>query len=108
MITDAAVELIAARYTREAGVRQIERTIGSIARKVALKVAQGEAETVTVDAADLHDYLGAPNLSEQARKELPAGVATGMAWTEMGGEVLFIERRCFRRQGLTITGHSVK
>src|SRR6266478_4427884 len=105
-ITDAAVELIAARYTREAGVRQIERTIGSIARKVALKVAQGEAETVTVDAADLHDYLGAPRFyPEQARKELPAGVATGMAWTEMGGEVLFIEATLLPGgRGLTITG----
>jgi ATP-dependent Lon protease len=105
-ITDAAVELIAARYTREAGVRQIERTIGSIARKVALKVAQSEAETVTVDAADLHDYLGAPRFyPEQARKELPAGVATGMAWTEMGGEVLFIEATLLPGgRGLTITG----
>jgi ATP-dependent Lon protease len=105
-ITDAAVELIAARYTREAGVRQIERTIGSIARKVALKIAQGEAETVNVDAGDLHDYLGAPRFyPEQARKELPAGVATGMAWTEMGGEVLFIEATLLPGgRGLTITG----
>jgi ATP-dependent Lon protease len=105
-ITDAAVELIATRYTREAGVRQIERTIGSIARKVALKIAQGEAETVNVDAADLHDYLGAPRFyPEQARKELPAGVATGMAWTEMGGEVLFIEATLLPGgRGLTITG----
>jgi ATP-dependent Lon protease len=105
-ISDAAVELIATRYTREAGVRQIERTIGSIARKVALKIAQGEAETVSVDAADLHDYLGAPRFyPEQARKELPAGVATGMAWTEMGGEVLFIEATLLPGgRGLTITG----
>ncbi|HBB88702.1 MAG TPA: endopeptidase La [Blastocatellia bacterium] len=105
-ITDAAVELIATRYTREAGVRQIERTIGSIARKVALKIAQGEAESVNVDAPDLHDYLGAPRFyPEQARKELPAGVATGMAWTEMGGEVLFIEATLLPGgRGLTITG----
>ncbi len=105
-ISDAAVELIATRYTREAGVRQIERTIGSIARKVALKIAQGEAEKVSVDAADLHDYLGAPRFyPEQARKELPAGVATGMAWTEMGGEVLFIEATLLPGgHGLTITG----
>ncbi|HET6973861.1 MAG TPA: endopeptidase La, partial [Pyrinomonadaceae bacterium] len=57
-ITDDAVELIAARYTREAGVRQMERSVGSIARKVALKIAQGQAESVTVTAADLRDYLG--------------------------------------------------
>jgi ATP-dependent Lon protease len=105
-ISDATVELLATRYTREAGVRQLERNIGSIARKVALKIAQGEAETVNVDAGDVHDYLGAPRFyPEQARKELPAGVATGMAWTEMGGEVLFIEATLLPGgSGLTITG----
>jgi ATP-dependent Lon protease len=105
-ITDAAIELIATRYTREAGVRQLERTVGSVARKIALKIAQREAESVHVDAADIHDYLGAPRFyPEQARKELPAGVATGMAWTEMGGEVLFIEATLLPGgRGLTITG----
>ncbi|HEV7799070.1 MAG TPA: endopeptidase La, partial [Pyrinomonadaceae bacterium] len=105
-ISDAAVELIATRYTREAGVRQLERSIGSVARKVALKIAQGQAETVSIDAADIPNYLGAPRFyPEQARKELPAGVATGMAWTEMGGEVLFIEATLLPGgRGLTITG----
>src|SRR3989442_4654760 len=105
-ISDAAVELISTRYTREAGVRQLERNIGSVARKVALKIAQAEAEAVSVDAVDIHDYLGAPKFyPEQARKELPAGVATGMAWTEMGGEVLFIEATLLPGgRGLTITG----
>jgi ATP-dependent Lon protease len=105
-ITDDAVELIASRYTREAGVRQMERNIGSVARKVALKIAQGQAETVTVTANEVREYLGAPQFyPEQARKELPAGVATGMAWTEMGGEVLFIEATLLPGgRGLTITG----
>lgn len=105
-IADDAIELIATRYTREAGVRQLERTVGQIARKVALKIAQGQAETVSVDAGDIHEYLGAPKFyPEQARKELPAGVATGMAWTEMGGEVLFIEATLLPGgSGLTITG----
>jgi len=105
-IADDAIELIAARYTREAGVRQMERNIGSIARKVALKVAQGQAESVTVTAKEVREYLGAPQFyPEQARKELPAGVATGMAWTEMGGEVLFIEATLLPGgRGLTITG----
>jgi ATP-dependent Lon protease len=105
-ISDAAVELLATRYTREAGVRQLERNIGSVARKVALKIAQAEAESVSVDAGDIHDYLGAPRFyPEQARKELPAGVATGMAWTEMGGEVLFIEATLLPGgRGLQITG----
>ncbi len=105
-ISDAAVELLATRYTREAGVRQLERNIGSVCRKVALKIAQAEAEAVSVDAGDIHDYLGAPRFyPEQARKELPAGVATGMAWTEMGGEVLFIEATLLPGgHGLAITG----
>ncbi|HYJ46563.1 MAG TPA: endopeptidase La, partial [Pyrinomonadaceae bacterium] len=105
-ITDEALQLIAARYTREAGVRQMERTVGSIVRKAALKIAQNEAEKLTVDAADIKAYLGAPRFyPEEARKELPAGVATGMAWTEMGGEVLFIEATLLPGgSGLTITG----
>ncbi|MDT5060663.1 MAG: ATP-dependent Lon protease [Acidobacteriota bacterium] len=105
-ITDEAIQLIAARYTREAGVRQMERTIGGIVRKAALKIAQGEAEKLMVDATDIKGYLGAPKFyPEEARKELPAGVATGMAWTEMGGEVLFIEATLLPGgSGLTITG----
>ena len=105
-ISDAAIELLATRYTREAGVRQLERNIGSVARKVALKVAQGEVETVEVDEKNVREYLGPPQFyPEQARKELPAGVATGMAWTEMGGEVLFIEATLLPGgHGLTITG----
>lgn len=105
-ITDAAINLLTARYTREAGVRQLERAIGNIARKVALKVAQGSTDSVTVDAKDIKEYLGAPRFyPEEARKELPAGVATGMAWTEMGGEVLFIEATLLPGGGgLTLTG----
>jgi ATP-dependent Lon protease len=105
-ITDAALELISARYTREAGVRQYERAIGSVARKAALRIAQGQADKVSVDADDIKELLGAPRFyPEQARKELPAGVATGMAWTEMGGEILFIEATLLPGgSGLTLTG----
>lgn len=91
-ITEEAINLLTSRYTREAGVRQLERTIGNLARKVALKVAQGDAVKVTVTPVEVKTFLGSPRFyPEEARKELPAGVATGMAWTEMGGEVLFIE-----------------
>ena len=105
-IEDDAIELIATRYTREAGVRQLERNVGSVARKVALKIAQAQAETVTVNETSVRELLGPPRFyPEQARKELPAGVATGMAWTEMGGEVLFIEATLLPGgRGLTITG----
>ena len=105
-ITDDAINLLTARYTREAGVRQVERTIGNLARKVALKVAEGSTEKVRITASDIKEYLGSPRFyPEQARKDLPAGVATGMAWTEMGGEVLFIEATALPGgSGLTLTG----
>ncbi len=106
IITDDALNLLTSRYTREAGVRQLERTVGNLARKVALKVAQGLTETVTISAEEIKGYLGPPRVyPEEARKELPAGVATGMAWTEMGGEVLFIEATLLPGgSGLTLTG----
>jgi ATP-dependent Lon protease len=105
-IADDAIKLLTARYTREAGVRQLERTVGNLARKVALKVAQGLTDKVTITAADIKGYLGAPRFyPEEARNDLPAGVATGMAWTEMGGEVLFIEATLLPgASGLTLTG----
>ncbi|HMQ03278.1 MAG TPA: endopeptidase La [Pyrinomonadaceae bacterium] len=105
-ITDDALNLLITRYTREAGVRQLERAIGNLARKVALKVAEGTTEKITITAADVKGYLGPPRFfPEEARKELPAGVATGMAWTEMGGEVLFIEATSLPGgSGLTLTG----
>ncbi|HVF55859.1 MAG TPA: endopeptidase La [Pyrinomonadaceae bacterium] len=105
-ITNDALMHIAARYTREAGVRQFERTIGGIARKAALRIAQGQAERVRVDVSDVKELLGAPRFyPEEARKDLPAGVATGMAWTEMGGQLLFIEATLLPGgSGLAITG----
>jgi ATP-dependent Lon protease len=105
-LTDGTLKLLIARYTREAGVRQLERTIGRVARKVAFKIAKGEAEKIEIDAPAIHEYLGAPRFyPEEARKELPAGVATGLAWTEMGGEILFIEASLLPGgSGLAITG----
>ncbi len=105
-ITDDAINLLTARYTREAGVRQLERTVGNLARKVALKVAQGSTEKAVITANEIKGYLGVPRFyPEEARSELPAGVATGMAWTEMGGEVLFIEATMLPGGGgLTLTG----
>ncbi len=105
-ITDDAINLLTARYTREAGVRQLERTVGNLARKVALNVAQGNTEHAKITANEVKGYLGAPHFyPEKAREELPAGVATGMAWTEMGGEVLFIEATMLPGgSGLTLTG----
>ncbi len=105
-ITDDAINLLTARYTREAGVRQLERTVGNLARKVALRVAQGQTEKVTITANDVKPFLGSPRFyPEESRNDLPAGVATGMAWTEMGGEILFIEATMLPGGGgLTLTG----
>ncbi len=87
-------------------MRQLERNIGRVARKVALKIAQGQTGKIIVDASDIKGFLGGPKFyPEEARKELPAGVATGMAWTEMGGEILFIEANLLPGgRGFTITG----
>jgi ATP-dependent Lon protease len=105
-VTDDAINLLTMRYTREAGVRQLERTVGNLARKVALKVAQGSTEKVKITAADVKRYLGAPRFyPEESRNDLPAGVATGMAWTEAGGDILFIEATALPGGGgLTLTG----
>ncbi len=105
-ITDDTVNLITSRYTREAGVRQLERTLGNIARKVAFKVALGESGKFVIKPEDVRGYLGGPRFyPEQARTELQPGVATGMAWTEMGGQVLFIEAiKLPGSSGLTLTG----
>ncbi|MGC8793674.1 MAG: endopeptidase La [Bryobacteraceae bacterium] len=104
--TREAVQQIIARYTREAGVRRLERALGRVARKVALKFAEGDTTPVTVRPEDLADYLGpAPFVPEELRKQLPPGVATGLAWTETGGEVLYVEATLLPGgRGLTITG----
>ncbi len=105
-LTDEALAAIISRYTREAGVRQLERTVGRLARKVALKVARGEGEVFTITPDDLEGYLGHERFfHEMARQNVPPGVATGLAVTEMGGEVLFIEATLLPgSKGLTLTG----
>ncbi|HEY0873752.1 MAG TPA: endopeptidase La [Vicinamibacterales bacterium] len=91
-ITDEAVRRVITEYTREAGVRSLERQIGTIARKVAAKVATDATHTAKVDAADVPTYLGPPRFrGETAFRTSRPGVATGLAWTETGGDVLFIE-----------------
>ena len=104
--TDEAIQAIISRYTREAGVRQLERSLGSVARKIALKVAKAEGDVFTITAEELEDYLGHEMFfHEMARQQLPPGVATGLAVTDMGGEVLFVEATLLPgSKGLTLTG----
>jgi ATP-dependent Lon protease len=91
-LTDQALRRVIGEYTREAGVRTLERQIGAIARKVAARVASDDRHRATVDAADVPDYLGPARFRpETAFRTSRAGVATGLAWTESGGDVLFIE-----------------
>ena len=91
-ITEAALRRTIAEYTREAGVRSLERQIGTVARKVAARVATNAQHTAVVDAPQIQDYLGPSRFrSEAAFRTSRPGVATGVAWTETGGDVLFIE-----------------
>jgi len=106
-LEDAAVESIIDHYTREAGVRNLERQIASVVRGVAVKVAEGESGPWTIaDEEALRPYLGAPRFSsEVAERTAETGVATGLAWTSVGGEILFIE--CTKMHGtgkLQLTG----
>jgi ATP-dependent Lon protease len=105
-IDDDAMKRIIARYTREAGVRELERALGRVARKVARRFAEGHTESVTVTAAQLSDLLGNErHRPESFRKELQPGVSTGLAWTEAGGDVLYIEASLLRGgRGLLLTG----
>ena len=105
-IPDDTIRWITSRYTREAGVRQLERAIGRVARKIALRFAEGNAESCVVRPDDLIEMFGPePFSQEQARRELPPGVATGLAWTETGGDVLYIEGTLLPDgKGLTLTG----
>jgi ATP-dependent Lon protease len=105
-ITDSAIKKIISSYTREAGVRRLEQTLGRVIRKVALKFAEGVTDAVVVKPEDVVEMLGPePALPEEARKNLPPGVATGLAWTETGGEVLYIEAAMQTgSKDLTITG----
>jgi ATP-dependent Lon protease len=93
-IDDQALRRIIGQYTREAGVRNLERNIGAVARKVAAQIAGGGTSPVAVGATAIPDYLGPPRVHDEVsfRVSRP-GVATGVAWTETGGDVLFIEAR---------------
>lgn len=105
-ITDEALALIIDGYTRESGVRQLERTIGSVVRGVAKKVALGETEHETVEEEDVQEYLRSRKyFSDVAERTEVPGVATGLAWTPVGGDILFIEASLSRGSGrLILTG----
>jgi ATP-dependent Lon protease len=101
--TDDAVMAIVSRYTREAGVRQLERQVGAVTRKVARRIATGDTSVLadnTIDADEVRDLLGRPRVHpEKAGEQNEVGVSTGMYYTPMGGDILFVEAAIRRLSG---------
>jgi ATP-dependent Lon protease len=106
-IVEPAMRHIISHYTREAGVRNLEREVANIMRKVAKKVAEGRAQCQTITTTNLNRYLGVYKFMPEAELDKDEiGVATGLAWTEAGGDVLYIEATVMKGKGqLTLTGH---
>ncbi|MDT7806427.1 MAG: ATP-dependent Lon protease, partial [Acidobacteriota bacterium] len=105
-ISKRALSVVVQQYTQEAGLRQLEREIGRICRKVARRIAEGKSEAVRVTPKNIHEYLGAPKtFPEEILRKDQIGVATGLAWTAVGGDVLFIEALRMKGKGqLVLTG----
>ena len=105
-VTEEALRTIVGDYTREAGVRNLERLIGAVLRHVAMRVAEGRDDSVTVEPDDLHEILGPKKVeSEIAMRTSVPGVATGLAWTPVGGDILFVEATRLPGKGqLILTG----
>jgi ATP-dependent Lon protease len=105
-ISKKALSSVVQQYTQEAGLRQLEREIGRICRKVARRIAEGKSELVRVTPKNIHEYLGAPkSFPEEVLRKDQIGVATGLAWTAVGGDVLFIEALRMKGKGqLVLTG----
>jgi ATP-dependent Lon protease len=104
---DAALRVTARRYTREAGVRNLDREIATVARKVARRIAEGTMEPVRVTAEAVGEYLGRPRFFDEVTERTErSGVATGLAWTPTGGDVLFVEATMMpsREERLVLTG----
>ncbi len=104
--TDEAIRVIISQYTKESGLRNLERQIANICRKVARKKAEGDKKKVVVDANDISKYLRAPIfLPEVGREKGQVGIATGLAWTPYGGDILYVEVSAVKGKGsLIITG----
>ncbi len=105
-IADGALERLIGEYTREAGVRQLEREIQGVLRKAALEVVEGRAAAIKITAKNLEKFAGQPKVqSEVAGREAEVGVATGLAWTPVGGDIMFIEAIQMPGKGqITLTG----
>ncbi len=105
-VADSALKILISQYTREAGVRNLEREIANLCRKVAKQIASGKKKRFVITSKNINKYLGAPRyLPEEEMKEDEIGVATGLAWTETGGEIIYVEATTMKGRGnLTLTG----
>jgi ATP-dependent Lon protease len=106
-IPNAVLEKVITEYTRESGVRSLDRRIAALARNTAKKVATGEAEQITIESSDIKGILGVIRYNNDIYQEnLPPGVAIGLAWTRVGGDILYIETSVSKGKGkLTLTGN---
>jgi ATP-dependent Lon protease len=106
-ISDAALDAMIQRYTREAGVRELERVIGRLARKRARQVVEGDKLTDVITAEELNELLGPEKFKrDRLREALTPGVAAGLAWTEAGGDILYVEAALTQKdEKITLTGH---
>lgn len=105
-ITDSGLFNLISLYTREAGVRNLEREIANLCRKVAKKIAEGKEKTYVITSQNIHKYLGVPKyLPEEEMEKDEVGVSTGLAWTETGGDIIYVEATTMKGRGhLTLTG----
>ena len=105
-LTDSGLFNLISQYTREAGVRNLEREIAHLCRKVAKKIAEGRDKPFVMTAKNIHRYLGVPKfLPEEEIEKDEVGVSTGLAWTESGGDIIYVEATTMKGKGhLTLTG----
>jgi ATP-dependent Lon protease len=106
-LTDTCLTQIISQYTKEAGVRNLERELANVMRKIAKRIAEGTIKQFRVTPKNLHQYLGVPKfIPEQEQEKDEVGLSTGLAWTETGGDVLYVEASVIKGKGqLTLTGH---
>jgi ATP-dependent Lon protease len=106
-LTDGCLTQIISQYTKEAGVRNLERELAKVMRKIAKRIAEGKIKQYQVSPRNLHQFLGVPKfIPEQEQEKDEIGVSTGLAWTEAGGDVLYVEASASKGKGqLTLTGH---